>query len=436
MADPKSSGVIVTGGEIHARSHLIARLLLAISFFVVIPLIAVGFRRFISNYYLFFEAVGILFTFGFFYYYIIPAKYIPRFGYLIADAVFYLLIAFLMWQINGFVGFHILFFYMLLFGIINALSYNWRDIIITIFATSLTIVVYNFYSFLPAVSYSFLETLSFTLIELIILIILTIESRILAEEALTVQREALKLQTELLRVQELDRLKTEFISIASHQMRTPLSGIKWALADLRETAVNLTSSQQKIVALAAENINRMIKIVSGLLDIARIEERATFLKPETFSLKPLIAEIVDDLSLIAIQKGVAVETKISEDAEIYAVRSSLKQALLNIADNAIRYSEKPQATVIISSTVSSTHVRISVFDQGIGMSEEHIVRAFTKFFRAPEAVKMSPDGSGLGLYYAKRIIEEEGGTIKLESAAGRGTTVVVTLPVRSPASTV
>lgn len=422
--------VIVTGGEVHARSHFIARILLAISFFVVVPLIALGFGRFMTSYALFFKAVGVLFMFGFLYYYVIPARYIPRFGYLVADAVFYVLIAFVMWQIKGFVGFQLLFFYMLLFGIINALSYNWRDIIITILGTSATIAIYNFYSFLPAADYSFEETVFFTAIELLILIILTIESRVLAEEALTVQREALKLQTELLRIQELDRLKTEFISIASHQMRTPLSGIKWALADLRETAANLASSQQKIIELAAENVDRMIKIVSGLLDIARIEEQATFLKPEMFWLKPLIAEIVDDLSLIAIQKGVTVETKISQDAEIYTVRSSLKQALLNITDNAIRYSEKPHSVVIISASISDAHILVSVSDKGIGMFEEYAAKAFTKFFRAPEAVKMSPDGSGLGLYYAKRIVEGGGGTIQLESSAGKGTAVVVAFPLR------
>ncbi|MFY9462006.1 MAG: HAMP domain-containing sensor histidine kinase [Candidatus Sungiibacteriota bacterium] len=435
MAEAKTSTeVIVTGGKVHERSHLIARILLGISFFVIVPITAITFGRFI-DYREFFIYLGVLFAFGFLYYFALPAKYIPRYGYLAGDFIFYVLLLAVTWQIHGFVGFHLLFFYMLLFGIINALSYNWRDIIITILATSTSIVIYNFYNFMSAVEFSSWEVLGLTSIELIILSILTVESRVLADEALVVQKKAVELQVELGRLQELDRLKTEFIGVASHQMRTPLSGIKWALASLKETALNLNEEQKNTVGMAFEDVNRMITIVSGMLDVVKVEEQASLLRPETFELKNLVGEIAEEQKLLAAEKKIAVEIKIPWDITMAAVRQSLKQALSNVIDNALRYSNKPNTQVTVSASVKGPRVTITVSDQGIGMSEEQTAKVFTKFFRAPEAIKASPDGSGLGLYYTKRIIEQHGGSIKIESAPNVGTTVFMELPLTQPKTT-
>lgn len=429
MADAKTQeGVIVTGGKVHARSHLIARILLGISFFVIVPVTALTFGRFI-NYREFFFYLGILFAFGFLYYFIIPAKYIPRYGYLAGDFIFYVLLLAVTWYVRGFVGFHLLFFYMLLFGIINALSYNWRDIIITILATSTAIVIYNFYNFMHAVAFSPYEVAGLTTIELIVLSILTVESRVLADEALQVQKRAVELQAELDRVQELDRLKTEFIGVASHQMRTPLSGIKWALASLKETDANFDEEQKNAVNLAFEDANRMIAIVSGLLDVVKVEEQAVLLKPEEFELKKLVDEIKEEQKLLAAEKKIATENKVPEGITLVAVRQSLKQALSNVVDNALRYSNKPNTEVMIAASVKGPRATITVSDQGIGMTEAQTAKVFTKFFRAPEAIKASPDGSGLGLYYTKRIIEQHKGSIKIESTPNVGTTVIMELPL-------
>lgn len=423
----------MTGGKVHARSHLIARILLLISFFVIVPITALTFARFIQ-YREFFFYLGILFAFGFLYYFLLPAKYIPRYGYLAADFIFYLLLLGVNWHIRGFVGFLLLFFYMLLFGIINALSYNWRDIIITIGATSSAIVIYNFYNFMPAVQYGLGEILGLTVIEIIILSILTIESRVLADEALEVQKKAVELQAELGRVQELDRLKTEFIGVASHQMRTPLSGIKWALASLKETSANLNAEQKNAVNLAFEDTGRMIAIVSGLLDVVKVEEQAVLLKPEVFALETVVNEIASELKLLAAEKKIMLKiVKVPKGITIAAVRQSLKQAFTNVIDNALRYSNKAGTTVTISAELKGPRVTIAVSDQGIGMTEEQAAKVFTKFFRAPEAIKASPDGSGLGLYYTKRIIEQHGGFIKIESTPNVGTTVIMELPLIPPA---
>lgn len=423
----KESDIIATGGKVHERSHRIARILLAVSFVTVVPLMLIAFSRFIEYRGFFFYLGGVL-GFGILYYFLTPTKYIPRYGYLIADFIFYGLIFGVNWYVYGFVGFHILFFYMLLFGIINALSYNWRDIIITLVGTSVAIAIYNFYSFMPSVRFQFAETAGLTAIELIILAILTVESRVLAEEALVVQRRAVELETELSRIQELDRLKTEFIGIASHQMRTPLSGVKWTLATLKEKGENLTSEQKNLVGLAFENINRMIILVSGMLDVAKIEEQAADMKSSACNLKTLAEEIVSDEKLLAAQKNVFVNIKIPENLTITAGRFALKQALANVIDNAIRYSQKPGSTIIISGHVSDSSVVMTVSDQGIGMTEEEARKAFTKFFRSPEAIKASPDGSGLGLYYTKRIIEQHGGAVSIASKLNEGTAVTIKLP--------
>lgn len=416
---------IATGGQVHQRSHLIARVLLLISFFVFVPTVALTLGRFIS-YRPFFILLGIIFAFGLLYYFVIPPRLIPRFGYLVGDFIFYLLITLVVWQVKGFAGFILLFFYMLLFGIINALSYNWRDIIITIAGTSAFTVAHNFYSFYPSTSFTFLETAGLTFVEVLVLTILTLESRTLADEALAVQKKADALLSELNRVQELDRLKTEFIGVASHQLRTPLSGIKWALAGIRETAHNLGAEQQNIIHLAEENIDRMIRIVSGMLDVVKVEEQTLAQHTEAVDVKKILEDVAHDYTLLAKEKDIVLETAISSPLSATANPFSLKQAIGNVLDNAIRYS--PRGTRIrITGESASGKITVAITDQGIGMSEEEAAKAFSKLFRSPEAIKMSPDGSGLGLYYTKRIIEAHGGTVSIQSAPRKGTTVTITL---------
>ncbi|MDO8560700.1 MAG: HAMP domain-containing sensor histidine kinase [bacterium] len=429
-----AEGVIITGGKVHQRSHLIARILVGISILVILPAILLTLGRFIN----FREFVTFLiFAIGFaiVYYFLIPAKYIPRFGYLVADLIFYLLFFLIFWNLRGFAGLLMLFFYLLLFGIINALSYNWRDIIITVCTTSTAIIFYNFFNFMPATGYSFLETAGLTFIEITILAILTFESRVLADEALIVQRKAVELQVELDRLQELDRLKTEFIGVASHQIRTPLSGIMWALSNLKETGANLNEDQKRVVELSFENTRRMITIVSGMLDAVKVEEQVGLLQPTQFDLASLLKDIVNELQLLAHEKKIKLVLLLADGITLNGIQQSLKQAISNIIDNAIRYSKRENTEVTIMSERANGGIMISVSDQGIGMSETEAAKVFTKFFRSPEAIKTSPDGSGLGLYYTKRIIEQHGGSISLESLPEKGTTVKIFLPLSSAQKT-
>lgn len=229
----------------------------------------------------------------------------------------------------------------------------------------------------------------------------------------------------------MDR-KEEFIRTSAHQLQTLISGIKWALAALKETGANLNPEQKNIVGLAFDNVNRMIAIVSGMLDVAEVEEQATLLKPEPFAFGAFVEEIIAESRLLAQEKKISIRSDIPKDFTVTAVRRSLKQALANVVDNALRYSERPGSAVTISSAVEGKNAVIRISDQGIGMNEEQSAKAFTKFFRAPEAIKASPDGSGLGLYYTRRIIEQHGGEIALESVAGQGTTVTIELPVAQP----
>lgn len=423
-----SSEIITTGGKVHKRSHQIARVILVISFVAVTPLLIFTLNRFIvSNG--FFVFLGVLFAFGFVYYFLIPAKYIPRFGYLVADVVFYSLIVAIFWHTDAFVGAQIVFFYMLLFGIIDAMSYYWRDVIITLMGTGAAIIFYNAAKLMPEMQFSFLEIVGLTSIELIILTLLTVETRVLADEALAVQKQIIELHTELTRLKEIDRLKTEFIGVVSHQMRTPLSGVKWALSMLKEADAQFTDMQKTIVRLAFENINRMIAVVSNMLDITKVEEQATLLAPERSVLRALIDEIAADMALLAAEKKVSLDIDVPEGLTLIAIRGSLKQAIANVVDNAIRYSHTPGSTVFISSWRDRADIVIRIVDRGIGMTEEEIAKMFTKFFRSPEAIKASPDGSGLGLYYSKRTIEQHGGSIEVSSEPDKGTTVTIKIPI-------
>lgn len=232
------------------------------------------------------------------------------------------------------------------------------------------------------------------------------------------------------RLQEVDRLKTEFVSVASHQLRTPLTGIRWAYhALLEEDQGSLNEQQLALVQGGLERTAAMIKLVNELLDVSRIEHQKLELKAAATSLPALVNAAADAARPRASKRRITLRVQLPAiplpSLKLDAEKMSI--VINNLLDNAIKYTS-PGGEVTLTLTAAPRGVRLAVIDTGIGIPAADRQRLFTRFFRAANAVLMHPNGTGLGLYIVKSIVEMHGGHINAVSREGRGSTFTVFLP--------
>ena len=234
------------------------------------------------------------------------------------------------------------------------------------------------------------------------------------------------------REKTIEKMKSEFVSISAHQLRTPLSEIKWSLETLsNEKLGKLTEVQKEILEKAYSSNKRMLSLVDDLLDVVRIEEGTRLYKLAYTDLKEIVSSVVrvyqDKISKKQIkfefQTPVKSLPKVKVDAEkIFLV-------IQNFLDNAIKYSFLSGA-ISISIVLKEKEVEVSVADAGIGIPKNEQQNIFEKFFRSKNAVKAEPGGNGLGLFIAKNIIEAHNGKIWFESQENKGTTFYFSLPLK------
>lgn len=239
---------------------------------------------------------------------------------------------------------------------------------------------------------------------------------------------------DITREKTVQKLKTEFVSIAAHQLRTPLSAIKWTLMALLEGDLGELSKEQRQY-LEKTNLSneRMINLVDDLLNLSRIEE-GRYIQKNVFSkFEGLVQKIVDSLQMKAKQKNVKLNFEKPKNLpEILMDKEKISLVVQNLIENAINYSlQGGEAFVSVDKNADRQEVEFRIKDFGIGIPESQQKRIFTKFFRAENAVKAETVGSGLGLFINKNIIESHGGRIWFESKEGQGTTFHFTLPIKA-----
>ena len=227
------------------------------------------------------------------------------------------------------------------------------------------------------------------------------------------------------KLKSLDKLKTEFLSLASHQLRSPLTAIKGYTSMLLEGSFGEIGDKQKeAIDRVFQSSNHLTKVVEDLLNVSKIEAGGMKYEMAPFDLEKSAKDLSTDLSITAQKKGLALNFTTDGKAPytINGDMEKIRQVILNVIDNAIKYTQKGSITVNLSKDTVAGTVRVAVTDTGMGISPEEKEKLFQKFSRG-EGGKTNTGGSGLGLYLAKQIAEAHGGHISIDSpGVGLGST--------------
>ncbi|MDP3661650.1 MAG: HAMP domain-containing sensor histidine kinase [bacterium] len=259
--------------------------------------------------------------------------------------------------------------------------------------------------------------------------------RLLAEQenaARLLVRRDLELTRANEQLHKLDEAKSGFIMVVAHQLRTPLSGIKWTLNLLINGDVGVVPTPQKTLLMKAyESNERMIGLVNDMLDADRIDSGKMRYAPAPIQLADVLDNVLFELLPQANAKEVVVRitpTKV-EVPKVHADPEKMRAVFQNLLDNAIKYSRRNGTIEVGMSPEGENAVRVWVIDTGIGIPNEQKQYIFERFFRARNAVKEETDGSGLGLFIVKNIVEKHGGRIWFKSIEGQGSTFYFTIPI-------
>ena len=235
---------------------------------------------------------------------------------------------------------------------------------------------------------------------------------------------------DITREKTIERLKSEFVSVSAHQLRTPLASIKWSLETLLRGG-KLNEYQQTIVKKAFSSAERMLTIVNDLLNVVKIEEGRYVYRKTPINFEDLVKSKIEFFEEKIKEKQIQFEFRILSKKlpKVKVDPEKIGLVIENLLDNAIRYN-LIGGTITISLDLKNGEIEFSIKDSGIGIPENEKSNIFQKFFRASNAIKKEPEGSGLGLFVAKNIVEAHGGKIWFESEEGRGTTFYFTIPIK------
>lgn len=231
------------------------------------------------------------------------------------------------------------------------------------------------------------------------------------------------------RLAEANRMKSEFIRIVSHQLRSPITNLSWAIDNLMAGELGRTKKEQlEYFKILKENSGRMKELIKDLLITARIQEGTLPIKREKVSLIKIVKNTISEFQPFALASNVKVKFNFDENLpQVFTDSHQIRVVVDNFLDNAIRYSKR-KGKVEISLRKKENQIKFKIKDNGVGIPEEDQKYIFQKFFRSK--IGGREQGTGLGLFISKSIIEKLGGKIWFESEEGKGTTFYFTLPIK------
>ena len=230
---------------------------------------------------------------------------------------------------------------------------------------------------------------------------------------------------------EVSRLQTDFVAAVSHEFRTPLTSIRQASELLLDGRVP-EARREEYYRLQHRDSERLHRLVESLLDFGRMESGAREYRPEPLEVAALVRSVVDDFSADVAAAGYRVEASVRADGVIVSAdREALGRAIWNLLDNAVKYSPSHK-TVWVTAVAHDGDAEVSVRDRGVGVPVDDQRRIFDKFARGRNAVASGARGTGLGLAMVRHIVGAHGGSVRMESTPGEGSTFTITLPLGRP----
>jgi len=243
------------------------------------------------------------------------------------------------------------------------------------------------------------------------------EQRLFAEELKKQIAERIKIENQ----------KNDFISMASHELRTPVTSIKGYAQTIQRVLKNAESTGIDTYLVKMDRqVNKLNSLINDLLDASKVTQGKLKFNEEVFDFNELIVEIIDDMQQVSANH--AIESNLAESAMITGDRNRIGQVMTNILSNAIKYSPKADR-VIVSSALENKQIKFCVEDFGIGIPQDNLNKVFDQFFRIGGLGHESTSGLGLGLFIASEIIKRHEGTMEVESTEGKGSTFCFLIPV-------
>ncbi len=228
----------------------------------------------------------------------------------------------------------------------------------------------------------------------------------------------------------LDETKDEFISMASHQLRTPLTSVKGYISMVLDGDVGeINPTQRKLLGEAFASSERMVHLIGDFLNVSRLQTGKFIIDQKPTDLARVIGEEVESIDSLVTSHDMTLIYKPPKNIPIIQMdEDKIRQVIMNFIDNAVYYSH-PGSTIVVKLARKGEYVELEVHDQGIGVPAEAQKRLFTKFFRAGNARRQRPDGTGIGLFLAKKVVTAQGGELIFESHEGKGSVFGFRLPI-------
>jgi len=232
-------------------------------------------------------------------------------------------------------------------------------------------------------------------------------------------------------LKKMDQVKTDFLNIVSHELKTPLTAISAYLEILDDDHKGLTKQQMHCLRAISRNGKQLKTIITNILELSRIESGRFELINTVIDVKEKISNVVDNLKVLSNKKGIKLLADVKKNFKIETDELRFEEMLNNLISNSIKFTDTGSVTV--KATKEKSNAFISVIDTGAGIPEEKIDHLFEKFFQVDSSISRKVGGTGLGLSITKRIIELQGGKIWVTSEIGKGSVFNFTLPLKPKA---
>lgn len=258
--------------------------------------------------------------------------------------------------------------------------------------------------------------------------------RVYVYEKLAKTSESLRLANR--KLEELDQLKDDFVSVASHELRTPMTAIRsYAWMALNRPDISLSEKMKKYLSRTLISTERLINLVNDMLNVSRIESGRVEIKPAVFDISALVEDVMTEVGPKAAEKTLHLQVNKAQIPQVFADQDKVHQVLLNLIGNSLKFTQNG-GLISASFFTDGQIVEVAIKDNGVGISQDDLGRLFKKFGRLDNSyvAAATSGGTGLGLYIARSLVELSGGKIWATSEGlGKGTTFTFSLPVATPA---